>query len=377
VTIGLCLLLLAAGVWAFLFTAFDYNFRNLQFDKSSVRGLQEARAMQRKVYSGSLSPGALYLAGDVGSLDEMTLRLEEARKGKGTTLGRVRSLRDFSPGESVLEERLLLLEDIGEQLSGRWTSRIEEADRKKLIEDFRAWEAPAKAPSLEEVPPSIRRAYQAKDGSGRFLLSVHPAVDRKDGRNAMAFTGELYSLENPAGVVGPIGETVVFAEIIWIVTKEGPWLSLLTLLGVFLIVLAYRRNLKDTLWILLPLLSGVILALGALSVLGMKLNFFNVVVIPALLGIGVDGGVHYYRRWREMGEDTEAVQGELFDPLSIAIWTTMVGYAGMVFAKHPGIRSIGLFACLGLACIWLTTLFLMPGLLKWRGGRRPRAEETP
>lgn len=178
--------------------------------------------------------------------------------------------------------------------------------------------------------------------------------------------------------MGPIGETVVFAEIIWIVTKEGPWLCLVTLLGVFLIVLAYRRSLKDTLWILLPLLSGVILALGAFAALGMKLNFFNVVVIPALLGIGVDGGVHYYRRWREMEEDDQAAQKELFDPLSIAIWTTMVGYAGMVFAKHPGIRSIGLFACLGLACIWLSTLFLMPGLLQWRKGRRPlETEETP
>jgi predicted RND superfamily exporter protein len=377
-TAVLCVLLAAAAASAVLFTGFDYNFRNLQFDKSSVPGLKEARAMQKKVYSGTLSPGALYLARDLEALDEMALLLGEAKKVKGSTLGRVRSLRDFSPGEEALEERFLLLDEIGDQLSGRWTTKIEDSEKRKLIEDFRSWEPPSGAPSPEEIPPAIRRAYQAKDGSGRFLLSVHPAVDRKDGRNAMAFTGELYGIVNPAGVVGPIGETVVFAEIIWIVTKEGPWLSFLTLLGVFLIVLAYKRSLKDTFWILLPLLSGVLLALGAFAALGMKLNFFNVVVIPALLGIGVDGGVHYYRRWQEMEEDDEAAQKELFDPLSIAIWTTMVGYAGMVFAEHPGIRSIGIFATLGLACIWLATLFLMPGLLQWMKGRRPvEAGETP
>lgn len=356
-------LVAAAAVIVYGGLSFDYNFRNLQFEKSSVPGLREARAMQKKVYSGSLSPGAIYLAEDVEALDRMTGRLKDAKKEQGTTLGRVRSIRDFTPGEEDLEERLLFLDDIRDQLSGRWVSRIEDPDRRKLVEEFNAWNAPAAPPSLEEIPEAIRRPYQAKDGSGKFLLSVHPAVDRKDGRNAMAFTGELYSIENPEGVTGPIGETVVFAEIIWIVTQEGPWLTWLTLAGVFLIILFYRRSLKDTLWILLPLVSGIVLGLGALTVLGLKLNFFNVVVIPALLGIGVDGGVHYYRRWVELSGDTAETQRELFDPLSIAIWTTMVGYAGMIFAQHPGIRSIGIFACLGLFCVWLTTLFLMPGLL--------------
>jgi hypothetical protein len=365
-TLALGGLMVAAAIIVYAGLSFDYNFRNLQFEKSSVPGLREARAMQKKVYSGSLSPGAVYLAEDVEALDRMAVQLEEAKREQGTTLGRVRSIRDFTPGEKELKERLLFLDDIRDQLSGRWVSRIEDPDRRKLVEEFRTWKVPVTPPSLDEIPAAIRRPYQAKDGSGKFLLSVHPAVDRKDGRNAMAFTGELYSIENPEGMTGPIGETVVFAEIIWIVTQEGPWLTWLTLAGVFLIVLFYRRSLKDTLWILLPLVGGVVLGLGALTVLGLKLNFFNVVVIPALLGIGVDGGVHYYRRWRELSCDTAETQRELFDPLSIAVWTTMVGYAGMIFAKHPGIRSIGIFACLGLFCVWLTTLFLMPGLLDHR-----------
>jgi len=167
---------------------------------------------------------------------------------------------------------------------------------------------------------------------------------------------------------------VVFAEIIWIVTGEGLWLTLLTFGGVFLVVLGYRRSLKDTVWILLPLTGGVVLALGALAAAGLKLNFFNVVVIPALLGMGVDGGVHYYRRWRELGGNVSETQRELFDPLSIANWTTMIGYSGMVFANHPGIRSIGVFACVGLLCVWLTTLFLLPGMLVLVAGVRSRTE---
>jgi predicted RND superfamily exporter protein len=354
--------------------AFDYNFRNLQFDKGKIAGLKEVKKRQRLVYSASISPGAIYLADDLDAVERLTRALRKAAAEPGSILGRVRSLRDYAPSPRELEERRILLEDIKDVLRGKWTARIEDPERRKLVDDFRRWEVPPRAPEPSELPESMKRAYQSKDGSGKYLVSVHPAADRKNGLNAMAFARELYDLEDPGGVTGPIGETVVFAEIIWIVTGEGLWLTLLTFGGVFLIVLAYRRSLRDTLWILLPLAGGVVLALGALAAAGLKLNFFNVVVIPALIGMGVDGGVHYYRRWRELGGDVPETQRELFDPLSIANWTTMIGYSGMVFANHPGIRSIGIFACVGILFIWLTTLFLLPGMLTLAARERSRPE---
>jgi hypothetical protein len=362
----------AAALSLVLNLAFDYNFRNLQFDKGKIEGLKEIKDRQRLVYSASISPGAIYLAQDLATVDELSRKLRESGRRPDTIVGRVRSLRDFSPGPAELEERRDLLADIQDVLGGKWTAKIDDPDKLKLIEDFRKWRVPPNAPQTADLPESMRRAYQAKDGSGQYLVTVHPAEDRKNGLNAMAFAGELYGLDEPEGITGPVGETVVFAEIIWIVTGEGLWLTLLTFGGVFLIVLGYRRSLVDTLWILLPLAGGVVLALGGLAAAGLKLNFFNVVVIPALIGMGVDGGVHYYRRWRELDGDVPAVQRELFDPLSIANWTTMIGYSGMVFANHPGIRSIGIFACVGLLCIWVTTLFLLPGMLSLVAGAKDR-----
>jgi predicted RND superfamily exporter protein len=198
-----------------------------------------------------------------------------------------------------------------------------------------------------------------------MLLTIHPRFDRKDGRNAMAFTQELYDLNLPPGVRGPIGETAVFAETLWVVTGEGLWLTLLTLLGVLVLVWLNRGSLKDALWILFPLTLGVVLTFGIMAVLGLKLNFFNVVVIPALFGMGVDLGVHFYRRCMEMGGDTAATFRELFEPLSVTTITTMLGYSGMVFARHPGIHSIGILACLGLIIIWMTSMVMLPGMLNW------------
>jgi predicted RND superfamily exporter protein len=350
---------------------FEYNLNNLQYEKARRSpGARETKVRLKKIYSGSISPGAVYLADDLAAVDRFTALLEKAKKEEGSSIGRVRSLRDYAPSASGKEERLMLIEDIKDQLEGKWTRRIEDEGQQELIEDFRRWEVPTSTPLVEEIPGEIRKTLQAKDDSGRFLVTVHPNVDRSDGRNAMAFAEDLYDLEETAGIVGPIGETVVFAEILWIVTSESGWLVALTLAGVFLIVWLNRRSLRDTLWILLPLAAAVSASLGLCALFGFKLNFFNIVVIPALLGMGVDGGVHYYRRWAESGRDVAATQAELFEPLSTAIGTTMIGYSGMIFAGHNGIRSIGIFACLGLSLVWVATLVLLPGMLDWFGGKK-------
>jgi hypothetical protein len=115
----------------------------------------------------------------------------------------------------------------------------------------------------------------------------------------------------------------------------------------------------------MPLISGLLLTMGIMAVTAFRLNFFNVVIFPALIGMGVDSGVHFFRRWKELNMDTTACLQELFEPLTGCTVTTMMGYSGMVLASHPGLRSIGLLACLGLGCIWLTSLVLFPGFLEY------------
>jgi predicted RND superfamily exporter protein len=85
-----------------------------------------------------------------------------------------------------------------------------------------------------------------------------------------------------------------------------------------------------------------------------------------MLGVGVDHGVHYYRRWRELDGDTAHTHHQLFGPISIASLTTLMGYLGMVLAHHPGLRSIGSLALVGLTSTWFTALVLLPGLLRIR-----------
>lgn len=363
VTVLLGGLVVVAAAFAVVGLAFDYDFGKL---KADIPNSAAAKERLRQVYPTSRTPGAIYVAADLESLDE-ALAVVEARRGtSGSTIGRVTSIRDFAPTRRQTHERLELIDGIREETRGSWTRRIEDEEKQGWIDDLQAWQPPPAAAGVDDVVEILRSSLEANDGSGEWLLGVYPNVPRSDGKNAMAFTTELYELQMPEGVRGPAGETPVFGELLFLVIAEGPWLVGLTFLGIFLMVAVYYRSVKDALWILLPLGSGLVITLGIMAATGVKLNFFNIVVIPALLGMGVDHGVHYYGRWKELQRNTVVAHAELLAPLSICTVTTMIGYAGMILANHQGLRSIGIVACIGLASIWATSLILMPGLLGWR-----------
>jgi uncharacterized protein len=352
---------------------FDYDFSELQ---SEAQDAALVKQKQREVYPGSLTPGALYVARDLDALDETLARLRalQADPDGGAIVGKLSSLRDMLPLAAEAAERRLVLAELQERLSGRWIRHVKDDEKRRWIEAARDFTPPPSDARFDELPPELLGRYQARDGSGELMLGVYPNGERKNGRLAMAFDAELRRIELPDGVRGPTGETLILSEILGLVTGEGPWLVALTLLGIFLVILwDTRGSVRQTCWILLPLGAGMMLTLGAMVALGWKLNFFNMIVLPNLLGLWVDAGVHYYRRWIELGGDTREAQLELFEPLTGATLTTIVGYSGMMLAHHQGLRSIGMLAGLGLFCGWVAALWLLPGLLRLME-RRPVIE---
>ncbi len=364
-TIAMGALTLVAVVYAAFNMQFDYNLANMNFDNQKIVNVQELKEKQGKVYSNSMGVAAILLAPNLEEVDNLKSQLYQAKEKDSTSLiGRIRSIRDYSPSEADYEEKLFLIQDIKEQVSGQWTERIEDESQKEMIADFLSWDPPMEPPSVDEIPDIIKANYVSRNGTGHYLVTVNPSEERKDGRNAIAFTDDLYNVKVSGDIKGPIGETIVFAEVLSLVISEGWWIAIATLSGVILLVFFNNKSFKKTVVVLIPLMAGMMLTFGLFSLFGFKLTFFNMVVIPALLGMGVDGGIHYVQRWFETGKHTENTQKELFEPLSLAIITTMLGYSGMMFANHSGISSIGNFAVIGLGLIWFATLIFLPGVLK-------------
>jgi predicted RND superfamily exporter protein len=361
-TLGLGAASIVGGAFALALLSFDFDFTRLQTDSMETEAIKQKH---RLVYPGFTVPGALYVAHDLPALDQALARLEARKDAQGPnpTFASITSVRDFVPDAAEMARRRERLAEIKDRLAAPWTRRIKDERVRRWIQDLRDFHPPETAPTVDELPLEIQRRIAARDGSGEWLLSVDMAGRSRDGLQSMAFTRELYALTMPPGVRGPTGDKPVLAEILWLVTGEGPWLVGLTLLGVFVLVFIDRHSLIESFWVLLPLYAGLGLTLGTMVLLGWKLNFFNIVVLPNLIGNAVDNGVHYFRRWKETGGDVRAVQQELAGPLTTSVATTLMGYGGLLVANHAGLRSIGALAVLGLACCWLTGVALMPGVL--------------
>ncbi len=364
VTVATMTAVVAGTAWAVYDLKFDYVLSNTQENTAASREMEAARQLQNKVYSGSMGVASIYLAPGLTTLDSLLATFEKQKLKDSTYIGRVRSIRDFADSPEGYKEKLEILSDLKDQFSGSWVKRISDTSLKNMIADFLAWEAPPVAPSINDIPKTIKSSYLSRNNTGYYLVTVNPNVERKDGKNAIKFSKELYGMKLPSDVKGPIGETIVFAEVLNIVINEGWWISLFTLLGVFALVWMHTKNFAEACFIMVPLLSALGLSFGVMAMLGLKLNFYNMVILPTLLCMGVDGNVHYYDRWKELGCDIEATQKDSFESLTLAVLTNLLGYAGLLVADHSGLRSIGDFACIGLALIWVTNLFLLPGLIK-------------
>ena len=102
-----------------------------------------------------------------------------------------------------------------------------------------------------------------------------------------------------------------------------------------------------------------------LSLLGMELNYLNMVMLPILLGIGVDDGMHIVTRVAE-GEALETVWRHTGWNIFGAILTDMFGFGSLALAAHPGLASFGRVALVGLAMNLLICVVLLPAFLATR-----------
>ncbi len=148
--------------------------------------------------------------------------------------------------------------------------------------------------------------------------------------------------------------------------------SLLTAAAVVLLSLLSVGGLKDGLLALVPATAATGFTLGAAVLLGGTINLMNMVAIPIILGIGVDGGIHYMCRLREIGRDPLAAARDVGPGVWGSAATTVLGFGSIAFSVTPGLSSMGILVSVGTSASLLATLLLLPWLCgRGAGSGRP------
>jgi predicted RND superfamily exporter protein len=138
----------------------------------------------------------------------------------------------------------------------------------------------------------------------------------------------------------------------------------------FALLLALWRNLLDAALVALPLGLAALFT-AALSVLaGIPLNFANVIVIPLLLGMGVDTGIHLVHRMRGASlPGGNLLRTSTARAVLLSALTTTASFGTLAFSSHPGMASLGQLLAVGIALILLCNLVLLPALVALRDAR--------
>jgi predicted RND superfamily exporter protein len=96
----------------------------------------------------------------------------------------------------------------------------------------------------------------------------------------------------------------------------------------------------------------------------LQFNLANLVVVPLIIGVGVDGGINLIRRAREDARPGWMLISESTGQ-AIALYSldSMAGFGSLLVARHYGIFSMGLLLLLAVGTVLLATFTVLPLLL--------------
>ena len=132
-------------------------------------------------------------------------------------------------------------------------------------------------------------------------------------------------------------------------------------------------SIRATAVAMVPLVFGFALLTGVMGWLRIPFNAANTIILPVLLGIGVDNGVHVVHDWRSQAVGSYRLRSSMAVAMLLCSATTMAGFCSMIFARHQGLRTLGQVLTLGIACCLATSLGFLPAALtvvdRWRASR--------
>ncbi len=128
------------------------------------------------------------------------------------------------------------------------------------------------------------------------------------------------------------------------------------------------KNLRDAMLAMIPPITGGLMMFGVLGLFGIDLNPANLIVLPLLLGIGVDNGVHLVHDFRTQ-KGRYRTSSSTMNAIALTSLTTMVGFGSMMVAAHRGLYSVGLVLVIGVGSCLFVSLVTLPAILSFLSDR--------
>ncbi len=212
--------------------------------------------------------------------------------------------------------------------------------------------------TLENMDPALKRWYIADDG--RWRVEAAPVRRLVSNADMQAFALAVRRVA-PHATGAPV-EIVGAASV---VSRAMIAAMLLSLGGVIVVVAIVTRSTLAVLLALAPILLAALLLLAYTVIFDAPFNFANVIVLPLLLGLGVDSSIHYLHRARETASGSAVRDTSTPRAIAISALTTIGSFGTLWLTPHRGLSSMGELLTVAIALMLVCTLVVMPQLIDW------------
>lgn len=287
------------------------------------------------------------LRGQIDALDDPGTEdpLWQSVRRLGASLGRIAATPD--PTASLVELEALVISDLDERLD--WLRRA--VTVQEVV--------------FEDLPADTQRRVIAPDGTTRVVAL--PSEDLSNLDSLREFVDEV-------GQIAPhaTGRPAVEAGIGQIVVLTFRIAIGIALVSVGIILFFTLGSLADAILVLLPITLAALVTTAVGVLIGLPFNMTNVVVIPLVLGLGIDSGIHVYMRYRHAGSMADMMESSTPRAVMLSSLTTLAAFGSLAVSGHRGIHSLGILLAVSVIALVFCTLAVLPAMIALRARREGR-----
>ncbi|MEZ6183650.1 MAG: MMPL family transporter [Planctomycetota bacterium] len=222
------------------------------------------------------------------------------------------------------------------------------------------------------TPEGLRRAglgglvddlVQRAHGRAYAVVQVFPRAELWSGAARADTADALRRVLTEAEVQGSLsGLPLVSAEAAQAVADDFLRICAITA-GLVLVLLVLRfRHPLHVLAVLAPAALSTLWTAGLFSLVDERLNLMNLGVLPMILALGIDDGIHLtHTRLHGDGVGTAPFRATLLGVLLTSL-TTLLTFGSLALSENRGIASVGRLTLCGIAFALMASITVLPAL---------------
>ena len=361
------LIITAVAVISVRFGEIEYDFDNLTFPgkyEDSITNRYIAAQKREKTDAISTGLPSFIVTNSAEETEDATRALAKMKAENLTSI----EFKDFISIYTFLpeyqEEKIKIIKDI-KKLIERKINLFTTEEIDKYNKEFKPYLEVSSVMEKEKLPDWITDKLSLKDGSSDRFIMVALGGNKSDVNDVMTIIDEFGTIRGNINSYRLLGSYMLLSEIKKVIEYHVPLAIVFAFCSVFIVLVLLYRSFINAFVVFLPLAAGILWMILVAVCCGIKFNVFNMIIIPTVIGTGIDSAIHIYYRYRsapdKMIENLKNTGGSVF----YSSLTTLVGFGSVALAKHKGLQSIGIMASIGIVMVTLVNLVFFPVIIRW------------